>query len=189
MSEKLYLIEGDGRRRKAEHHNCENCDIKFLRRLGGKQRYCKPKCASLARRNRIKLSCYNCSKIFERTKQKIDVTKNNVHFCSRTCKDYAQSLDGGCKEIQAPHYGSVDSNWICRIVIDRLDNPKCVQCYENKRYLLVVHHIDGNRNNNSLNNLEIVCGSCHMKRHMKIANNEWRYDSSCLTPRVEIWSL
>jgi len=34
---------------------------------------------------------------------------------------------------------------------------------------MVVHHIDKNRGNNSLENLKLVCPTCHVKEH----GREW----------------
>lgn len=43
--------------------------------------------------------------------------------------------------------------------------PECNRC-KSKR-ILNVHHRDHNRNNNSINNLEILCKSCHNREHYK----------------------
>jgi 5-methylcytosine-specific restriction endonuclease McrA len=40
---------------------------------------------------------------------------------------------------------------------------KCSKC--GKKEELQVHHKDGNRNNNVLSNLQIVCSECHRKIH------------------------
>lgn len=40
----------------------------------------------------------------------------------------------------------------------------CNRCHE-KNCKLEVHHIDNNRQNNEVENLEILCLSCHRKHH------------------------
>jgi len=70
--------------------------------------------------------------------------------------------------------------------IDKKENPLCEGCGEDERFLLIVHHIDGNRNNNSENNLEIVCSNCHMKRHLKKVNGKWMFNTKYLTPREKL---
>ena len=40
--------------------------------------------------------------------------------------------------------------------------------------------------NNVKNNLEIVCGNCHMKRHLRFTSGGWVYDSHYLTPRKKL---
>ena len=50
---------------------------------------------------------------------------------------------------------------------------ECYLCRFNKKYALVVHHIDENRNNNKLDNLIILCANCHYGVHygdLKIEN-------------------
>ena len=42
-------------------------------------------------------------------------------------------------------------------------NRQCVSC--NKQEDLQIHHIDGDRSNNRLNNLEVRCYTCHKKLH------------------------
>lgn len=45
---------------------------------------------------------------------------------------------------------------------------KCERCgYDKYIKILGVHHIDRNRNNNSIQNLEVLCPNCHSEEHMK----------------------
>lgn len=52
---------------------------------------------------------------------------------------------------------------------------KCEICglkeWQNKPILLQVHHIDGNRQNNELNNLQILCPNCHSQTDNWCAKN------------------
>lgn len=63
--------------------------------------------------------------------------------------------------------GPNNHNWITGIQGYRrlVKKTVCVYCGSTK-YLLV-HHKDGNRYNNELSNLIIVCKSCHQKHHCK----------------------
>lgn len=109
-------------------------------------------------------------------------SKSGLYFCNRKCKDKAQKL-GGIKEIMPSHYGTSEiSN---KTFIESIENPQCAGCGENKIYLLCVHHIDGNHDNNIKENFEIVCGNCHIKRHLKFnkIENTWIYHCASLTPR------
>ncbi|MBA7490697.1 hypothetical protein ES702_01238 [subsurface metagenome] len=47
----------------------------------------------------------------------------------------------------------------------------CEICNSDKN--LEVHHIDGNRNNNILDNLKVLCRSCHSKEHR---GKEWHLE-------------
>ena len=41
----------------------------------------------------------------------------------------------------------------------------CESCGE--KINLHIHHIDGDRTNNTKENLKTLCGNCHTKEHMK----------------------
>ena len=44
-----------------------------------------------------------------------------------------------------------------------LREKKCEIC--KSKYIIIVHHKDGNRKNNSLSNLQVLCQGCHMVIH------------------------
>ena len=73
----------------------------------------------------------------------------------------------------------------CFNLIKNTENPVCEShdCNVSQRYLLLVHHKDGNRKNNRRSNLEIVCANCHKKRHLHFKDGAWGYWSKALTPR------
>lgn len=52
-----------------------------------------------------------------------------------------------------------------RLIKEKIKEPKCEKC-KNENWLdgkipLELHHIDGNKYNNSLDNLQILCPNCH----------------------------
>jgi len=107
-------------------------------------------------------SCSYCSKSFYRAKSKLK-TKHGFVFCNRICKENAQRL-GGLKEIQPPHFGTGLRHYR-DIAFDQY--PKvCSRCGFNKdTRAIIVHHIDRNRSNNCISNLEVLCCNCHMIDH------------------------
>jgi len=184
--EQLYLIES-GIKRKAEEHECENCGEVFLRRtnVSRLKKYCSNKCKGIARTNKIEVQCFNCGKTIKKTPSKLKNAKHGFYFCGRKCKEEAQSLKGKCSEIRPSHYGlSMVHQY--QTWIKKQENPVCEGCGEDEKFLLTVHHIDGNRNNNSEDNFEIVCANCHIKRHLKKVGDDWIYDTQYLTPRNQI---
>jgi 5-methylcytosine-specific restriction endonuclease McrA len=54
------------------------------------------------------------------------------------------------------------------------DSYRCPDCESQSDYY-EVHHVDGNHDNNSLNNLVALCYSCHVGRHRR-ENIEKRLD-------------
>ena len=142
-------------------------------------------------KNTVETECYNCKKKCRKPLSKLKNSKHGFLFCSRVCKDEAQSLKGNCPEIRPDHYGTSEGRGMCKKLIKSSLNPKCEGCGESKGYLLSVHHIDGNNGNNpdDGSNWEIVCANCHQKRHLKVKNGNWMYDCHSLTPRKELKNL
>jgi endogenous inhibitor of DNA gyrase (YacG/DUF329 family) len=182
----LYIIDSQGKRRKAEKYNCEKCDKEFLRRKNGIKRFCSTKCSHKSQRKRLKFNCDNCGKEFERRVSQKKSSKHNVYFCCRKCKDFAQSLKGDCNIIRPNHYGTADDGHKkCKSFIGETENAECAECGEKFEGYLVVHHIDGNHMNNPIDgsNWEIVCLKCHTNRHMKFNGKEWKVSWANITPR------
>lgn len=184
---KIYRIRAtDGKLRKAIKIKCLNCKkSKILRLHKRKPKFCSLSCFNKYKieKSRIKLKCCNCNKIIYKSRSKLLNSKHNKYFCNRRCKERAQSLKGKCLIIRPSHYGNSNGQQLYKNLIKNKKNPKCIDCKEKRKYLLVVHHIDKNNKNNKGVNLEIVCGNCHMKRHLKLINNFWRYGTRFLTPR------
>lgn len=194
MNEVVIFCEKDGHKRKGEKANCELCSTEFVRRLKPypgceKKKYCTKECSDIARQDRVTVKCEICGTQFERTKGRIKRSRNNVFFCKRECKDFAQSLEGDCKAIQPDHYGTADGIYNYREKCKKEFLNGCVGCKEKKRYKLLVHHIDGNRRNNKKSNLEVVCYNCHAVRHLRLADGVWKFLFSALTPRHMIKEL
>ncbi len=74
-----------------------------------------------------------------------------------------------CMRKDKIHVGKNNSNWsnshtTARNINELIINEhNCKECGKEGR--LDVHHKDGDFNNNNLNNLEVLCRSCHMKKH------------------------
>lgn len=188
MKEQQYIYEKcSGRRRKASVVECDYCKNKFLKAdkeiKNTNKHFCNIKCRSLAEQKRIICVCHICGKNFERVVSRVNSSKSGLVFCSRECKEYAQSIEGDCKEIQPPHY----NNGICSYKPKMSNELKegCCDCGEKRLYYLNIHHIDGDRTNNIRNNLEVVCVKCHCKRHLKFVEESetWVFDGKYLTPR------
>jgi len=178
-----------GHKRRGKIYVCQTCGLEFVERLVSDTRpqpkYCSHNCSNIGRRNRIVVVCDNCGKPFSRTPNKLKNSKHGKTFCSRRCKDYAQSFLGSCSDIHPRHYNPVSpSNY--RDIAYRMLPNQCSDCGVKHRYMLVVHHIDGDKNNNNIANLEILCHNHHAIRHLLLTNDGWVYRSSSLTPRDEL---
>lgn len=179
MREKRF-VDKAGQKRIGIIVNCLQCGAEFVTRKSRKAKFCSRQCCGKYKCTKLNLTCANCGKNFKRKQSNCKKSKSGLFFCSRTCKDVAQQLDG-IKEIHLPHYGDGNNKWHRNRLL--LNQTKCEGCEEDKLYLLFMHHKDGDSNNNDKDNLEIVCSNCHVKRHLKKINGEWIYDTKSLTPR------
>lgn len=146
---------------------CPVCNKEFIKR-NKTTKYCSNQCRSQAQRKRFVLQCDVCGKEFER--HKCHIKENN--FCSREC--YAEWEKQNCVGEKSPRYkGGIyhstlgytflrqpDKTYKAehRIVAEKIIGRKL---QENE----VVHHIDGNKQNNSKENLVVITRGEHAKIH------------------------
>ena len=130
-----------------------------------KGQFCSIKCGSMYYgTQRIKennCKCPICHDMFYRSPSKLKKSKSKKYVCSRKCQNIAQTLalgllpnsrykDGICtyKDKAFKYYGAM-----------------CAVCGLTERSILLVHHKDGDRKNNSIKNLEVLCFNDHGRRH------------------------
>jgi hypothetical protein len=140
--------------------------LKELKRNRGK--FCSLACsskygASLREKPKLNVNCALCNKPFYKNTSKLKLSKHSIYFCCRKHKDQGQRI-GGILAIQPPHYGNGHSEY--RDVAFRKYPKQCNRCGYNKiPGVLVVHHKDRNRKNPVIENLEILCPTCHQEDH------------------------
>jgi len=153
---------------------CENCGISFSALITEKRKYCSSACAAIKnneiypkrialnkrKRNnhhkRKKNYCLNCGVI----------TTNK--YCSSKCQKEFKK-----KEIfklietnQLPSTGISKNKWVKRYLIEKHGN-KCIKCGWNEinpvsgNVPIELEHIDGNSDNNSLDNVKLLCPNHH----------------------------
>lgn len=150
---------------------CLNCKNKFsvltkhVKSGGGK--FCSQKCASRYNANKHiqhNVICAYCNKSFHRKPSKLK-SKSGLYFCCKNHKHKAQKISAGFTELHPPHYGKIENDYR-KLAFDNYSH-KCNRCpYDKRKDVLVVHHIDHNRQNNALENLEILCRNCHHEHHL-----------------------
>jgi HNH endonuclease len=159
---------------------CDFCQVsylaetKYLKRNQG--RYCSRICSATGEHEKRKLTHepnMNCSfcgiDFYRRPSSKVN-SKSGLFFCCRKHKDLAQRI-GGIKEIQPPHYGETLRY---RTLALRYYPNRCKNCgYDKHPEILEVNHIDCDRSNNRLENLEILCPTCHSEFHFITRTGCW----------------
>lgn len=155
-------VERYGRKRRLYKHACVFCGDSFYVRSNDKQKYCSVACRGKAQQKREQYSCANCHKIIYRNPAEKQRSKSGLLFCSKTCKNIAQRIEG-ISAIHPSHYGNGLGNYREKAL--RANGNVCEDCgistWLDIPLLMDVHHIDGNRNNNELSNLKVVCPNCH----------------------------
>lgn len=175
--------------------NCQNCKELFLAPLRevnrGNGKYCSKQCTIAGVKNKLLLrsaelnvpnvECSYCKKMFYKNNSKKENSKKNLHFCCREHKDLAQRIEFGLKELQPSHYGEVNSDY--RELAKRHKKLICERCsYDKYTEILEVHHKDRNRQNNSIENLEIVCPRCHAEEHFLNKDGKWKIKNDGVMP-------
>src|SRR5262249_52526430 len=104
--------------RKLYHKNCLRCgkDILVPKHRFDEKKYCSLECLNKGQQKREVIICARCQKPFERIPSHSHRSKTGLLFCSRKCKDEAQSLEGGIEELQPDHYGDGVSSYRQRAI-------------------------------------------------------------------------
>lgn len=173
-----YIIskEYDGKQRKLYKKLCSSYNNLFYvpKHILEKSKYCSRQCSDKCREhknNKKLLVCAKCFQEFKVCPSKLKNSKSGFHFCSRKCKDEAQRLEG-IKEIHPSHYRNGDFAY--RRYAFRIKGKFCNKCgYDKCEQMLDVHHIDSNRSNNKIENLEVLCVWCHAFETRKINPHNW----------------
>lgn len=146
---------------------CDYCDTEFSRQKSlykSEHHGCTRLCISFLKETKVKLKCSHCSSEIIKKRANLANSIHSKYFCDRECKEAGQRY---IKEIQPDHYGTGEANYRERALKEY--GAKCNRCdYSENIAAIVVHHINHNRKDNSLGNLEVLCANCHAIEHWGI---------------------
>lgn len=90
---------------------------------------------------------------------------SETHKKTRTCTEDILSGKARCHS----------SKLLKKLVNDGYKELRCESCglteWQGKLIVMHLHHIDGNRNNNSLDNLQVLCPNCHSQTETYAGKN------------------
>lgn len=124
---------------------------------------CSVKCRNKSQLNGEWVECVNCGKKIYRTPRDYRKSKSKRFFCSVSCHCSWENKNVRCG-VNAPNWIAGESAY--RALLKRFKIPfLCSRCGIADKRVLIVHHKDGNRRNNTIKNLERVCCNCHAILH------------------------
>jgi predicted nucleic acid-binding Zn ribbon protein len=153
---------------------CEQCGSKFFDTISRDRKFCSRKCHNENKRGkfyspRIEKTCEICGKIFI-------INHSNHRFCSKKCSCFWLSYIRNKGKNHPRYKGNLKKRrhyppkfFEMRLITIRSFNGKCFLCNKNAK---TVHHIDYNTENNEIENLILLCESCHGKTNSK--REEWK---------------
>ena len=145
--------------------NCTQCNKEFSKKPShvarSENHFCSRTCFGEFNNKRVIVKCDQCGSDVE--KKKSDITKSNLrnglHFCNKTCSGLYRT-------------GERSGNWkggtqdYRKNALEEYDK-KCNECgYDEYTQVLQVHHIDHDRTNNKLENVKVLCPTCHVVEHL-----------------------
>ena len=145
---------------------CELCGKEFKRKrsqiLIAKRHYCSIKCQNLDKKKGKIIECYICGKKVYKKNKDLNNSKNKKFFCNVKCSNKWL----GAKRLGQNHPNWINGKYSYKDILKRTGILSvCGLCGEKDPRVLVVHHIDQNRDNNSLLNLAWLCHNCHFLVH------------------------
>jgi len=114
--------------------------------------FCSMKCYGKSCRREI--PCVVCGKLI--------LAGHNKKTCSRGC---ANKHRAGIKYKMNRPRDKVKTQRALKIRLLKSRGKKCERCGFEEYQILQVHHKDKDKNNNKLDNLEILCPNCHSREH------------------------
>ncbi len=145
---------------------CAKCSKEFKVKpswlKNGYGKYCSTDCQHAAARKGMVVVCFICGKKVYKTAKALKGSKSGNFFCNKSC----QTRWRNCEYSQDKHPNWKTGKHSYRSVLPRYNVPKiCTLCQTTDERVLAVHHIDENRNNNSIENLAWLCHNCHHLVH------------------------
>ena len=146
-----YKLKSKFNELKSKNKNCLNCNIEIKTTIKEDKKFCSHSCSATFNNKKRKVSnkCLNCD---------IEINKINK-FCSYKCNHMYNMLE-------RVNNGKANSITMKKYLIHMYEN-KCMICgwceinQVTGKVPIELEHIDGNSENNSLDNLKLLCPNCH----------------------------
>jgi hypothetical protein len=138
----------------------------------GYKTFCSRECSNGNKRTGLAIKCSVCEIDIYKEKSVIDKSKSGLCYCSRRCATIANNKhkinelnpnfkdgNGSYRRRAIRHYELKCANSACPLEENKIQIPE--QLYE-------VDHIDSNRKNSKVTNLQILCIFCHRTKTLNL---------------------
>lgn len=148
------------------YNTCTVCgQILYIKPVSIKKgwgKFCSKKCQYLGQRKGSDKKCSNCGKSIYRSLASEKKSKSKIFFCDKKCSCAWKNK----MKVEKNHSNWVSGESSYRKILTRSGRSKmCESCKLTDERVLIVHHIDCNRKNNTLENLKWLCFNCHVIEH------------------------
>ena len=149
------------------NQECKICGKEFYTKpfhtKKGWGKYCSIKCRSRSQFNGKWVECAHCKGKIYRTPRDYRKSKSKRFFCSVSCHCSWENKNVRCG-VNAPNWIAGENAYRALLRRARIKEI-CKRCGNIDKRVLTVHHKDGNRKNNKIENLEWLCRNCHCIIH------------------------
>lgn len=161
--------------RKGSNINCLACRKKFyvpLYRIKT-AKFCSVECQNHKQHEKFIFECLSCNKRVAAPPSRRNQKKK---FCSLECREAKRRTDKE-KRQQSKALNTIargnNQGRTFRTHFFRVKEKKCQVCgYSEHDFCLDLHHIDGDCNNNTIENIAVLCVICHRNLHKRLINLE-----------------
>ena len=146
---------------------CEICKksfkVKPSTRGRGWGKYCSKACQFKGQETGKIVSCFICHRQVYRNRSDVGKSKSGKYFCGKSCQAVWRN--------SMLYFGENHSNWkggtatYKNVLLRSQVAESCRRCKTKDKRVLIVHHLNGDRNNNSAKNLIWLCHNCHFLIH------------------------
>src|SRR6478735_704407 len=164
----IISTEHDGQTRRMYALVCPICNKKiYLPKHVLRDRVaCSRSCSDIVRQRTIKKTCAHCGNEFFRRSAHLQNSKSGMFFCNRKCKEDSQSYGGKLDQIIPNRRGGKYT--YRKRALGNL-GKECAKCgYGKDQRMLDVDHIDSDRDNAHISNLQVLCVWCHALKTRKV---------------------